>query len=468
METDYQKFLNEKVHFKSHQGIEPVWVPDFLFDFQKYLVEWSIRNGRSAIFADCGLGKTPIQLVWAENIKRHTNKRVLILTPLSVSSQTVREAHKFGIEARQSRDGVLNDCAEIVVTNYEKLHLFNSTDFSGCICDESSILKNFDGVIKDNITDFMRKMEFRLLCTATASPNDYIELGTSSEALGYLGYIDMLKMFFKSNDNSYAQGSGASSRTRFSGAKSFGGKFRFRGHAERDFWRWVCSWARACRKPSDVGFDNGTFTLPQLIENVHIIKAKTHRPDMLFDLPAVGLSEQREERRRTLEERCEKAAELVIADKSSSISWCSLNDEGDMLERLIPDSIQVSGKDHDDKKEEIFDAFSSGQIKSIITKPTIAGFGLNWQHCHHQTFFPSHSFEQYYQSVRRSWRFGQKNAVTIDIVSSEGEADVLKNLQRKAHQSELMFTELVEYMNNELRIEQKNEYTKKEEVPSWL
>ncbi len=465
---DYQKFLEEKTHFKSHSGITPLWIPDTLFDFQKYLVDWSIRNGRSAIFADCGLGKTPMQLVWAENIKRHTNGRILVLTPLSVASQTVREAEKFHIEARQSRDGVLTDKAEIVVTNYEKLHLFNSRDFAGCVCDESSILKNFDGATKDHITEFMKKMQFRLLCTATASPNDYIELGTSSEALGYLGYIDMLKMFFKSNDNSFAQGGGASSRTRFSGSKSFGGKFRFRGHSERDFWRWVCSWARACQKPSDCGFENGTFVLPELKTNLHIIKATMKRPDLLFDLPAVGLSEQREERRRTVVERCEKAAELVIADKSSSVSWCSLNDESDLLQSMIPDSVQVSGSDKDERKEEVFDAFSSGKIQSIITKPTIAGFGLNWQHCHHQTFFPSHSFEQFYQSVRRSWRFGQKNPVTVDIISSEGEADVLKNLQRKAAQSEVMFSSLVSFMNNELKITEKNEYTKKEEVPSWL
>lgn len=465
---NYQKFIESKTHFGEDFGIEPVHLHDSLFDFQKYLVQWSLKKGRSAIFADCGLGKTLMQLSWADNVVRYENKPVLILTPLAVAQQTVHEAEKFNIEAKRSKDGTFSNGAKIVVTNYDRLHYFNSNDFAGCVCDESSILKNYDGATKEAITTFMLKMKFRLLCTATAAPNDYIELGTSAEALGWMGYIDMLKMFFKSDSGTYAQGGNNGGGARRFAKGDFGGKFRFRGHAERDFWRWVCSWARAIQKPSDVGFDDGDFKLPDLITNQHIVQARTANPDFLFDMPAVGLSEQRAERRRSLNERCEMAAEIINSKSDASIAWCHLNDEGDTLEKMIPDAVQVSGKDHDDRKEEVFDAFESGQIRCLVSKPVIAGLGLNWQHCNHQTFFPSHSFEQWYQAIRRCWRFGQKRDVTIDVISSEGEADVLKNLQRKSEAAAQMFSNLVALMNNELKIKQDNKYTKENTKPSWL
>ncbi len=463
--TTYQKFLDDKAQIGRNSGFEPLWIPDFLFDFQKSLCEWSILKGRGAKFADCGLGKTPMQLVWSQNVVMHTNKPVLIMTPLSVSGQTVREGEKFGVECYHSKDGKFPDGARVIVTNYERLHYFNPNDFSGAVCDESSILKNFDGATKEAITEFMRKLKYRLLCTATAAPNDYIELGTSSEALGELGYMDMLKMFFKAADS--AQAHGGSGGGRWS-KNPFQGKFRFRGHAERDYWRWVCSWARAVRKPSDLGFEDGNFILPELLMNQHVVKANRLKEGCLFEMPAQGLSEQREERRRTLIERCEMAADIVNNTEGQSLSWCSLNDEGDLLAELIKDSVQVSGKDSDDFKEETFLAFSSGQINNLVSKSVICGFGLNFQNCAHQTHFPSHSFEQWYQAIRRSWRFGQNKPVIIDMITSEGESSILANLKRKAAQAESMFSQLVELMNNELNIHKNNPYTNPQTLPSWL
>jgi hypothetical protein len=392
---------------------------------------------------------------------------VLILTPLAVSAQTITEAEKFGIEASRSHDGK-SYRSRIVVSNYERLHHFDPQDFEGVVCDESSILKNFDGARKAQITEFMRTRPYRLLCTATAAPNDYIELGTTSEALGDLGYIDMLKKFFKSADGSYAQGGGGGAGPRRFSKQPFGGKFRFRGHAERDFWRWVCSWARAVRKPSDMGFEDGRFQLPPLVTREHVVTARTKRDGMLFDLPAITLEEQRDERRRTLRERCEMVGELVNATQHSAAVWCHLNAEGDLLESLIPDAVQVSGDDSDDAKEEKLMAFSRGEARVIVTKPVLAGFGLNWQHCAHQTFFPSHSFEQFYQAVRRSWRFGQNKPVTVDVITSSGEAGVLSNLQRKAKAADEMFERLVASMNHELALEKINPFTKPEALPSWL
>jgi hypothetical protein len=464
-ERDYKSFLIGKSQIDNNSGFKPIWMPEMLFPFQRKLEEWAIIKGRGAILAECGLGKTPLQLTWAENVVRHTNGRVLVLTPLAVAPQTVREGAKFGIECTHSRSGELP--SKIVVTNYQQLHKFNPSDFVGVVADESGILKNFDGKTKAEVTDFMRKLPYRLLCTATPAPNDYIELGTSSEALGDLGYIDMLKMFFKANDNSYAQGGGGNGARRFS-KDPFGGKFRFRGHAEKSFWRWVCSWARAVRQPSDLGFTNEGFQLPELSTIEHVVKSIIPRDDVLFDLPAVGLQEQRAERRRTLRERCELAASLVVNTKKPAVAWCHLNDEGKLLEELIPNSVEVDGADADEFKEETFEAFASGQIRVIVSKPIIAGFGLNWQHCAHQTFFPSHSFEQLYQAIRRSWRYGQKNPVRIDMIASEGERGVLENVNRKAIAAEAMFAQLVSLINNELKIEQFEQHTKAELVPDWI
>jgi hypothetical protein len=421
------------------------------------MVEWACRKGRAALFEDCGLGKTVQELTWGENVVRMTNGRVLLAAPLAVALQIVREAQKFGIDVHLSRDGSLKPSG-IHVTNYERLHLFDANDFVGFIGDESSILKSFDGARKAEITQFMRKMKYRLLATATAAPNDFIELGTTSEALGYLGYMDMLNRFFKNDLNNSASG-------RMRGEVI---KWRLKGHAEGPFWQWVCSWARAVRKPSDLGFDDSRFVLPPLTEIEHMVEAKTLADGMLFALPAVGLQEQREERRRTLQERCEMAASLVADTGKPAVVWCDLNDEGDLLEKLIPDAVQVSGKDSDDSKEEKLGAFSDGQIRVLVTKQKIAGWGMNWQHCAHMTDFPSHSFEGYYQKVRRFWRFGQQSPVRVDLITTEGQKTVMANQKRKAEQADRMFTNLVAAMNDAISIDRASHFVKQQELPSWL
>lgn len=448
----YGEFLSRKGFALREHGFAPLWMPDFLFPFQRYLCEWAIRKGRAALFEDCGLGKTPQQLVWAENVVRKTNGNVLILTPLAVSAQTVREGKKFGIECKQSRDGTVHK--GITVTNYEQLSKFDSTEFVGAVCDESSVLKHFTSRRQKDVTEFLKKMEYRLLCTATAAPNDYIELGTSSEALGEMGRMDMLGTFFKNDEHSLHP-------------IWWGAKWRMKKNAEQPFWRWVCSWARAVRKPSDIGFDDGDFTLPPLETSQETVENPNPKMSGFFKHQARGLDEQRDERKATIKERCERVAELVKS-KNPSIAWCHLNPEGDLLERLIPGAVQVAGGDKDEEKEERFLAFADGQIKTLVTKPKIGAFGMNFQICSNVTFFPSHSFEQYYQAVRRCWRFGQKKPVKVHVVTTEGESGVLLNLQRKAKAADEMFTRLVEEMNHELKMTNRHEADTRMEKPQWL
>ena len=771
MDDAYTSFIESKSQRHTDSGFEPTVMPDWLFPFQRHLVEWAVRKGRAAIFADCGLGKTPMQLVWAQNIVEHTGKPVLILTPLAVSHQTVREAEKFGIEAARSADGALT--APITVTNYERLSHFDPASFAGVVCDEcfaagtrvdvidpidntlawkyiedirpgdqvlnatgvdhvkathrrqikravritvgervvacsdnhpfltvygwrcagdlqpgdnlvetatavclvrdglcpevhspkvgaflrdvlfsemadeyaraqsegaykgcsredrpedirvasggiargggsdrkdsgpepdvrsgragegvsdvaadwpqalcsgrkrtsddgaatavvqragrsvgggvcdqsraederlsdclqgghrqscppdcdrgrrqlslfqkgvrpeegyktgvtrvdrveilelghpdldrcrdasgdvyfhdieatrhpsfsvggllvhnSSILKNFAGRTKAAVTDFCRHLSYRLLCTATAAPNDFWELGTSSEALGYLGFSDMLAQFFKQETKKDFRAWGRA-------------KYRFRGYAEIPFWQWVCSWARVCRRPSDLGFDDDGFVLPPLREKEYIIKTCKPRAGMLLNLPARDLQEQREERRNTIAERCEKAASIT-QQNGASVVWCHLNAEGDRLAKLIPDAEQVSGSMSDDLKEERLLAFQSGELKTLVTKPKIGCFGLNWQHCHNVITFPSHSWEQYYQAVRRCWRFGQTKPVDVTLITTEGEQRVLLNLQRKAEQADTMFTSLTQFANDALHVTTTRGDLHDESMPGWL
>jgi len=448
---DYRQFIDRKMQHNTGDGFKPYWIPDWLFDFQRDLTTWSIKNGRTAMFADCGMGKTPMQLVWAENVVRHTNKPVVILTPLAVSGQTLEEAKKFGINASKS---IGSSGSNIFITNYERLHHLDPNQFSGVVCDESSIIKNYAGKRRAEITEFMRRLPYRLLCTATAAPNDYVELGTSSEALGYLGCQDMITRFFKQETSKDHLGWG---RT----------KYRLREYGRQSFWRWVCSWSRSIRKPSDCGFDDGEFILPELTVNQTIVECSVPRDGMLFVMAARDLREQREERRLTINERCDRVSELV-ADHDRSVCWCHLNDEGDRLEKILDDCVQVSGSDSDDEKEEKLSAFSSGQVRRIITKPRIAGFGMNWQHCAHVTMFPSHSFEQYYQAVRRCWRFGQQRPVSVDIVTTPGEEAVISNLTRKSVQATTMFDELIANMQDALHIERSSTNTQNATVPKWV
>lgn len=449
----YRDFVLHKSQLDGQFGFKPTFQHPKAFDFQSHLVDFAVSQGRAALFADCGLGKTLMQLTWAHNVNRETNKPVLIIAPLMVSAQTVQEAEKFDFEAERSKTGKFKARAGIVTTNYDQLHNFDPDDFAGVVCDESSIIKNFDGAMKGHITEFMRLVKFRLLCSATPSPNDYIELGTSSEALGQLGYMDMLSMFFKNDENSLHPA-------------FVGSQWRFKSHAEMDFWRWVCSWARAMRRPSDLGFDDRDFILPPLNEIDHVIESDV--PFGQFFAPiATGLNEEREERRSTIEVRCLAAAE-ILNRAESGVAWCHLNAEADALVANISGARQIKGGDPDELKEELMIAFRDGQLKKLVTKPKIGAFGLNWQHAHDMTYFPDHSAEQYYQAVRRMLRFGQKHPVNSNLVTTSGLANVTKNLKRKTAAADRMFEAVVRQMNDALRLKRFHEHTKTQELPAWL
>ena len=458
MAEDYAAFLASKAQSGDGDGFEPAWMPDALFPFQRHLADWAVRMGRAALFTDCGTGKTLMQLVWAENVRRHTGRPVLIVTPLAVSYQTQREAAKFGVDADVSRLGEIP--AGVTITNYERLENFDPGKFGGVVCDESSAIKAFNGKRRAVVTEFMRTMPYRLLATATAAPNDYIELGTSSEALGYLGHMDMLSRFFTNKDKT-SKAIGGRWRSRA------GDEWRFKGHAEDAFWRWVSSWARATRKPSDLGFDDNGFILPPLETRRHIVQARNVAEGTLFDVPATGLSEEREEARRTIVERCEKAAEL-LADADPGIAWCQLNDEGDLLTKLIDGAVQVAGSDPVEAKEERLAAFGRGEIRVLVTKPKIASWGLNYQNCHRMTYMPDHSFERWYQAVRRCWRFGQAEPVTVDTITTTGGERVFANLERKAAQAERMFSNLTAHMRDAQTVQRAATYDRQVEVPAWV
>jgi len=376
----------------------------------------------------------------------------------------VREGEKFGIEVHRTAGEVHPG---INVTNYEKLHHFDPKDWAGCVCDESSAIKAMNGKRRAEVTEFMRTLAYRLLATATAAPNDYIELGTSSEALGVMGQVDMLNRFFK-NDNNTSDTKGQ--WRGFSAPRQLvQPHWRFKGHAEIPFFRWVCSWARAGRRPSDLGpFSDTRFLLPPLIEREHIVETRTLGDGFLFAVPASNMQEERDERRRTIPERCELAAELVSGTKKPFVIWCQLNDEGTLLDKLIPDAIEVSGADSDEQKEEAYEAFAKGHTRGIISKQKIGGWGLNWQHCPHVVEFASHSHEAHYQGVRRCWRYGQKEPVINDIIATEGERGAKDNMRRKAENCDRMFTLLVAHANDAMRIDNSEKFTQDVEIPSWL
>ena len=444
---DYAAFISSKSKTDQGFGFDAGDLHGWLYDFQSDLVRWSLKLGRAAIFADCGLGKTAMQLSWADSVAKKENRPVLIVTPLAVSRQTVKEADKFGVEATRSSDGL--HAADVVVTNYERLHHFDPSDFAGCVCDESSILKSYSGSTRNAIIDFMRPIKYRLLCSATPSPNDYTELGNSVEALGIMRRVEMLATYFvhdASNTSSW----------------------RLKGHGNSPFWRFVSGWARAIRTPADIGYDDKKFKLPDLRIEDHVLESEA-LPGMLFPMEAVGLNEQRAERRRTIQSRCGKVADIANSTDDAFVAWCSLNSESKMLSEQMRDCEEITGAQTDEEKEERIEAFQSGQIKRIVTKPSMAAFGLNWQHCHRMSFFPSHSHEQFYQAVRRCWRFGQASAVEVHIVTTESEASVLGNLRRKERQADEMFRMVVENMKRADSGNSSNYITReKMKGPSWL
>lgn len=436
--ASYLEFLEKKKHSIGNFGFKPNYIPDIAFDFQKHVIEKSIAKGRIAVFLDTGLGKTLVQLSIAKNIVNHTNKKVLILTPLAVAFQFILEAEKLGIEdVEYSKDG--KHTKKIIICNYERLHYFNENDFIGVILDESSILKNFDGKIKQEVTSFVKKIPYRFLSTATPSPNDFIELGTSSEALGYMGYMDMLGKFFKNNQNSVD-----------SNNRNIGEKFYLKPHAERDFFAWVNQWSIMAKMPSDLGFSNEKYKLPELIINRHIVandkQISIDGQLQLFNIVAKNFNEIRHEQKQTEEKRCQKAIEL--AKDKTSVYWCNTNNESSILKNADSEAVEIIGSQSIDKKEEILLAFANGEIKRLITKAKMTSMGLNWQHCNHSVFFPTWSYEQYYQAIRRFWRFGQKNDVTIDMVISDGQTRVLEALEQKTQKAIQLHKNLTENVNS--------------------
>jgi len=453
---EYQEFLKAKEHSQYMNGIEPKWMPDAMFDFQKYVTEYASKKGRAAIFLDTGLGKTIIELTLAVNFVKQTNKPVLIITPLAVAFQFLREAEKFGIDdIMYSRDGKFN--TKIVICNYERLDKFDYKDFDCVMLDESSILKNFKGAIKSQVTTFLKKVKYRYLFTATPSPNDFIELGTSSEALGYMGYTDMLTRFFTNNEDTISP-------------QNIGTKWILKGHAKDDFFKWVSSWSISMRKPSDLGFSDEKFILPKLNRVYHSVKNENNMvingQIMLFNSIARRLTEVREEQRLTIDRRCEVAVELS-SEHDTSVYWCNLNKEGDLLNQLDKDSYQIKGSMDLDKKEDLLLAFSKGDIKKLITKAKMTAFGLNWQHCNHTVFFPTFSYEQYYQAIRRFWRFGQIKPVTVDMVYSDGQKRVLDGLMAKTKKADDLFSKLNTNLNT--KFENKiNEFDKQITLPKFL
>lgn len=456
MQTRYSEFIDRKRQSIGDSGIEPCWIPPTAFDFQAHIIERALRKGRVGIFLDTGLGKTMIQLAVAENIIRTTNGRVLILTPLAVAFQFLIEAERIGVtDIEHTKDG--KHTKKIVLCNYERLHLLSAEDFVCVMLDESSILKNFNGATRDLIVAFMKKTRFRFLATATPSPNDFIELGNSSEALGYMGYMDMLTKFFKNN-----QGSADSND------RNIGEKFYLKPHAEKDFFSWVNQWSIMVKSPSDLGFSDKRYKLPSLDVVKHTVRNENQwsieGQGQLFVVPAKRLTEVREEQKLTVKNRCEIAADL--AKKKTSVYWCNLNAESELLCELDPDAVEIHGGMSLEAKEEALVSFAQGDIKRLITKAKMTSMGLNWQHCCHTVFFPTYSYEQYYQAIRRFWRFGQKKNVTCEMVISEGQERVMEALQQKTAKAIELYSNLVSSVNNFKEI--KREFNQTAQKPSFL
>jgi hypothetical protein len=451
----YSEFIQSKRHSSQEFGIAPDFIPDKMFPFQRHITEYMIRKGRCAGFIDTGLGKTLIQLTVAENYRKATGRPVLILTPLAVAFQFIKEAEKFGFsDIEYSRDGKFG--STIIVCNYERLDKFRAEDFECVILDESSILKNFDGAIKTQVTAFLRKVKYRFLFTATPSPNDFIELGTSSEALGYMGYTDMLGKFFSNKENN------------IKATDRIGSKFYLKPHAQDSFFEWVSSWSISMRKPSDHGFSDASHVLPNL--NVHHHKVRNQNDHvvngqiLMFPVQSTRLTEVRDEQKQTITERCEEA--VRIAQNETCVYWTNLNPEGDRIEEIDKDAVQIKGGMSIDKKEEILLAFSSGEIKRLITKPKITAFGLNWQHCHKTVYFPTFSYEQYYQAIRRFYRFGQQHDVDVHLVYSNGQMKVIESVMEKAAKADGLYHKL-NTTTNQRSINTSKNFQHQIQLPSW-
>lgn len=425
--TSYNDYLTSKaIHVPSEGIASPPPLNPALFPHQRDIVNWALRRGRAAIFADCGLGKTLMQLEWARVVAEVTGGKVLILTPLAVAAQTALEARRFGINAVVSRDGIAT--APVTISNYQILHKFNTSDFVGVVLDESSIIKAFDGKTRNQIIGAFALTRFRLACTATPAPNDQMELGNHAEFLGVLSRTEMLATFFCHDGGETSQ-------------------WRLKGHAERDFWRWLCQWSVMLRRPSDLGYSDAGFEIPELRMQEHGIESGIVQDGKLFADEACTLSEQRQARRGTLSARVAHVAAIVNSTPGAWLVWCELNDEGDELTDAIDGAVQVAGADDDDDKSAKMLAFTNGTTRVLVTKAKIAGFGMNWQHCSQMAFVGlSHSYEQFYQAIRRCWRFGQTQPVVAHVVVTDIERAVMRNIARKEREAQKMATEMLQHV----------------------
>ena len=454
----YTEFLSKKellfkpVGFTPKDEINPI-----LYPFQRDIVLWALKKGRACLFENCGLGKTPQQLEWAKHVSCKENAPVLIIAPLAVSEQT-KELGDTLFDVPVTICNSQRDVKSGVnITNYEKLHRFTASEFSGVVLDESSILKNMAGATRNQIIDMFSKTPYRLACSATPSPNDYVELGNHSEFLGILSYSEMLSMFFV-ND-----------------AKD-GVQWRLKRHAsERKFWEWVCSWAVMISKPSDLGYDQSGFDLPQIHYIEHKIPAEK-KGFGFFIQEAATMDDRRTVRRETIEARCKYAADIINATDDQWVIWCAFDKESELLKKLIHNAVEISGHTEYDLRKKLMLGFAKGEVPRLVTKPKIAGFGMNWQVCHKMMFVGlSDSWEQFYQAVRRVWRFGQFQECECHIVIEEREGAVLKNIKRKELQSDKMLRNMItltkdiskqEIIKDE-DLQDINNY-KIMEVPQWL
>lgn len=454
--TAYQEFLKQKAFRHVEAGFTPDSLPYPLFDYQEPIVRWALKRGKAAVFADTGLGKTIMQLAWADQVARHTNGPVLVLAPLAVSNQTIEEGQKYGIHVEKANPGAAFFGPHIVITNYEQLHKFDPDVFQGVVLDESSILKGMDGRRRKEITEFARSIPYRLSCTATPSPNDFMELGTQSEFLGIMSQVEMLAMFFIHDGGDVS-------------------KWRLKGHGESKFFQWLATWAVVIRKPDDLGFDGASHVLPPIKYHSHIVE--TVPEDALFVEPAQGLQDRNKARKDSVDDRVAKVAEIANSMDGQVLIWCNLNEESEKLTAAIRDAVEVKGPDKPEHKTQSLIGFAHGDVRVLVSKPKIAGFGMNWQNCNQMIFVGlSDSWESYYQAIRRCWRFGQKKQVHVHVVSADTEGAVVENIRRKDEQNALLGQKMVDHMKTMMDKEifsaatTKTEYEAQQEMelPQWL
>ena len=435
----YEDFVASKRRSEVATGHNPSELNEHLFDFQHAIVTWAVRRGRSAIFADTGLGKTLMQLSWADEIASHTGGMVLILAPLAVSEQTIEQGSTFGIDVRRVPNGGTPDAPGVWITNYERMDAIDFASLHGLVLDESSILKAHDGKTRQRIIDAAQGIPYRLSCTATPSPNDFEELGNQCEFLGVMTRTEMLATYFV-NDTGDT------------------GTWRLKGWGQSRFWEWMGTWSVVLRNPSDIGFDGSRYILPEPKYIEHVVE--TEVTGDLFAKPAQTMLERRKAQRDSIEARCRALADVVNADTSEPwLIWCHLNDEAELLAELIPGAVNVQGSDKPEVKAARMMEFSHGTLRVLISKPKICGFGMNWQHCARMAFVGlDDSFEKFYQAVRRCYRFGQKRNVHVHLFTAENEGQILANLKRKEVQHHQMSANMIEHMkdimNNELQGQQ--------------